>query len=875
MYNKSRYGMAAKSYWGFLTIMFSLFLGEITYCQQQELKRVTPEEYHKWYHLGIPLVSDNGLWAGYKLNYIIGSDTLIIKQILGQKEYVFPGGSRFLFIGKKWASYKDHQNLIHLINLTNGKHEELVEVNQVLMSDKEHFLILFKKQKEEVIIRDLLKETSTSIKNVSDFTYDNKSNSILMSLTNQAGYAIELLYLNSDMKTKQILKSQSRKIKKIKWVDDKGSLVYILEPLKTSADTLDSGILGYYNVKKRKRSEMNLAKVEGFPKNYSPTISRQFQLHMSKDGRQIFFLYKRKEPLKYDDIPEVWKWDDPYIHKKMVYQMNWENTDMIGIWDMKKNLFSKLTDSEFPKAILSPNQEYALLYNPATYEPQSRAYAPVDLYLKNLKTGQINLILEKHQNDLKSVHFSPLGRYILYFKHDQWWYYDIKNDAHINLNQRFNTVRKLPLYYNSAIESVPPGWGEGEKTIYMYDEFDLWRIPLGNGDPVRITDGRKEGIHYKLITEPKFKLDNNEGAGIIKEDQQLIFHLNTGDNEQSGFAIKNPREKTKVISFEKSFTHPNWNQISKDGSMLIFLEENNNVPQRIMSFHIKTNRLDTVFQGNPHYSQYKHGISKKVYYTNKYGKKLSGILRYPIDFDKDSIYPMVVHVYETQKSYLHRYTIPGWFNGIGYNPSNLVNEGYFVFLPDIEYEIGEPGFSAADCIISGTKAVIESAPVNPDKIALFGHSFGGYETLFTITQTNLFKTAISGSGNGDMIGSYLHIDNGSSLNFDDFEFSQYRMGKSLFDDYQGYLDNSPLYHAKKIQTPLLLWSGKEDHHVYYYQSISFHLAMKRLGKKTSLLLYPGEDHVFSKPENQKDLTIRIQQWLGHYLKNDPKQGWMP
>src|SRR5690606_23687233 len=133
--------------------------------------------------------------------------------------------------------------------------------------------------------------------------------------------------------------------------------------------------------------------------------------------------------------------------------------------------------------------------------------------------------------------------------------------------------------------------------------------------------------------------------------------------------------------------------------------------------------------------------------------------------------------------------------------------------------------------------------------------------LFTITQTNLFKTAISGSGNGDIIRSYLYIDYGSSLNYDDYEFSQYRMGNSLFEDYQGYLDNSALYHAKNIQTPLLLWSGKEDFHVNYYQSISFHLALKRMGKKNTLLLYPKEGHVFNQKINQKDITLRIQHWL--------------
>mgnify|MGYP005826884273 FL=1 len=108
-----------------------------------------------------------------------------------------------------------------------------------------------------------------------------------------------------------------------------------------------------------------------------------------------------------------------------------------------------------------------------------------------------------------------------------------------------------------------------------------------------------------------------------------------------------------------------------------------------------------------------------------------------------------------------------------------------------------------------------------------------------------------------------------------YEYSQSRMGNSLFEDYQGYLDNSPLYHAKSIQTPLLLWCGMEDYHVNYYQSLSFHLALKRMGKKNTLLMYPEEDHIISSPENQMDLTNRVEQWLDHYLKGKPKLDWMP
>src|SRR5690606_18147416 len=118
--------------------------------------------------------------------------------------------------------------------------------------------------------------------------------------------------------------------------------------------------------------------------------------------------------------------------------------------NVDKKVFSKLTDIEFPKAILSPNQEFSLLYNPATYEPQLRSNTPIDLYLKNLKTGQINLLLKEHHNTLSSLLFSPSGHKVVYFKEGIWWYYDLNHNKHINLNQKLNTIRKEPLIYKSS-----------------------------------------------------------------------------------------------------------------------------------------------------------------------------------------------------------------------------------------------------------------------------------------------------------------------------------------------------------------------------------------------------------------------------------------
>ena len=329
----------------------------------------------------------------------------------------------------------------------------------------------------------------------------------------------------------------------------------------------------------------------------------------------------------------------------------------------------------------------------------------------------------------------------------------------------------------------------------------------------------------------------------------------------------------KIISLEESNTsHPTYNSANE---VFVYHKERFNQPEYIVAYSLKNEKSETIFQSNSHYKTYQWGTTKLIHFENSKGENLSGTVRYPVNYNKDSLYPMVVHVYQKQSQYLNQYKNPSMRNGAGFNPTNLMLKGYVVFMPDINYTIGEPGFSALDCIESGVKKVIEIASVNPHKIGLIGHSFGGYETLFSIGNSKIFATAIAGASIGSYPMEYLYLADKSILNYYMFEHFQLRMGKSLFDDYQGYLDNSPLYHAKEIETPLLLWSGKADFHVNYYQSLSFHLAMKRLKKSNTLLLYPGASHVLSKSSDQKDLTHRVEQWFGHYLKGEEKQDWMP
>jgi dipeptidyl aminopeptidase/acylaminoacyl peptidase len=156
-----------------------------------------------------------------------------------------------------------------------------------------------------------------------------------------------------------------------------------------------------------------------------------------------------------------------------------------------------------------------------------------------------------------------------------------------------------------------------------------------------------------------------------------------------------------------------------------------------------------------------------------------------------------------------------------------------------------------------------------------GHSFGGYECSFTITQSQLFSAAIASGAITDL-NSYYHTLNQDTGQPDvwRFESEEWNMKGPPFENQQGYLSNSPITHVNNIQTPLLLWTGKEDWQVDSRQSTEFYVSLRRLGKKGIMLLYPNEGHLLIKPENRKDVTQKTMEWFDYFLKGKKGVKWI-
>jgi dipeptidyl aminopeptidase/acylaminoacyl peptidase len=250
------------------------------------------------------------------------------------------------------------------------------------------------------------------------------------------------------------------------------------------------------------------------------------------------------------------------------------------------------------------------------------------------------------------------------------------------------------------------------------------------------------------------------------------------------------------------------------------------------------------------------------------------VLYKPENFDSTKKYPMIVYFYERLNQTLHQYQAPAP------TPSRLnipyfVSNGYVVFVPDIWYTNGHPGKSAYDYIVSGTRALIKKGFIDSTKIGLQGQSWGGYQIAYLITQTNLYKAAWAGAPVANMFSAYggIRWESGINRQFQ-YEKSQSRIGATIWEKPNLYIENSPLFHIPKITTPLVIMANDADGAVPWYQGIEMFTAMRRLNKPVWMLNYNGEAHNLVERKNRKDIQIREQQFFDWLLKGDKPAKWL-
>jgi dipeptidyl aminopeptidase/acylaminoacyl peptidase len=252
---------------------------------------------------------------------------------------------------------------------------------------------------------------------------------------------------------------------------------------------------------------------------------------------------------------------------------------------------------------------------------------------------------------------------------------------------------------------------------------------------------------------------------------------------------------------------------------------------------------------------------------------LQATLFKPVGFDAKKKYPLMVYIYERLTQNLHSFVNPA--PGHSVNTSYYVSNGYLVLQPDIVYTIGQPGQSALKCVLPAIQAVVDQGFVDEKTIGIQGHSWGGYQIAYMVTQTTRFRAAEAGAPVGNMTSAYSGIRWGTGLPRQfQYEHTQSRIGRTIFEDPFKYVENSPVFHAPRVTTPMLILHDDNDDAVPWYQGIEYFLALRRNGKEAYLMNYNGEYHGLRRRADQMDYTVRMQQFFDHFLKGAPAPEWM-
>lgn len=847
--------------------------------QEGQKRNLTPEDYHLWGLLSLNKISPDEQWASYTMSYENNIDTLFVRSIDTHKTYSYPL-VQFSAFTKDNFFISLNDNGLKIQNLKYSTLENISTANQFSYSSLTDNLILSlsaENSTNELIIRTPAGKILQRVANVTKFSLSPDEKHLAYATFSNNLYSAMLLDLKQLSKEEFLLINSKDNLDGFTWQKEGKAIAFVgksQDPAKNK--------LFYYTITDDKFSELNSAGLSNLETDTYIAADHTLKLTISDDMRKVFFTTKINSTVpenKGSSDVEIWNGNDKFLTVNRQENNNAATIPRTALWVPLSDFVAPITTEELPKMMLTGDQQSVILFNPDQYQPKIfNQIGFADLYMLNLNTFEKKIFLKKQESNLIYVIPSPTGRYISYFKDNNWWVYNIASDSHHNITAKLKTKFTAEDGFYSIIGNTCTiaGWNKEDNDIVLYDQYDLWAIKPDGSASRRLTNGREintryrlsynHGIRYFKVIYDAFKIES------IDLGKELILH-GQGDNGQMGYFKWDKNSGLKPIVYTDSHVDQLM-YVSGKKNILFYREQKFDLSPKIM---LKRNHLAPVpfFQSNLQQKKFHWGRSELIEYQNTKGKKIKGVLRYPANYDPNKKYPMIVIIYEQQNSQHHKYVNPTLYNEEGENDNIWSTQGYFVLRPDIIIENNHPGISALDCVTAAIRNVIDRDIINPKKIGLMGHSFGGYETSFIVTQTNLFAAAIPSSGITDLTSFYFTMAKDFSYpNMNRFETVSWKIKKSPFEAPENFYENSPIVHADKIITPLLIWSGKSDNNVDPHQSMELYFALRSLGKKCIMLLYPDEGHGIFKPDNRIDMNERIQQWFGYYLKDNLPAKWI-
>jgi dipeptidyl aminopeptidase/acylaminoacyl peptidase len=622
-------------------------------------------------------------------------------------------------------------------------------------------------------------------------------------------------------------------------------------------------------------------------------VSENGSLDFSKDGTKLFFGTAPAPKADPEDAPEptkvdIWHYKDPELQPMQKVRAEEEKKrNYRAVVYVKDRKFVQLATTDMPDIRLSADGNTAIGVSDVPYKmlvSWDSSYS--DYYAVSLVDGSRRKLLERSRS---GASLSPKATHLLTFDSNDYSWYSIR----IADGKKTNLTARLGVHFEDESGDTPEpqrahgsaGWIEGDKSVLLYDEFDIWEVNADGTNARMITRGTGRKTHtvfrYVRLDAQPAGPGGRRGAGAGGDDEgispakPLLLSAVDDVTKASGFyrlpSLTAMTDPTRLVMLDKSLGGV---QKAKGADVYVFTEQRfEEFPNLWITGGTFTD-AKKISDANPQQANYIWGHSELIDFVDTDGQPLRAILTKPENFDPSKKYPLMVYIYEKLTDGLHRYMAPAPGSS-SINPARYVSNGYILLQPDITYKTGYPGQAALRCVIPAVQKVLAMGFIDPKRVGIQGHSWGGYQITYLVTQTNMFRAVEAGAAVSDMISAYggIRWGTGMSRAFQ-YEHTQSRIGAPPWERPLQFIENSPIFWVEKVQTPYLTMHNDDDDAVPWYQGIEFFNALRRLGKEAYMFVYNGEKHGLRDRENMKHWTVHMAEYFDYYLLGAPKPDWM-
>jgi dienelactone hydrolase len=911
---------------------FSLVLFSPLFLLAQK-KPLDHSVYDSWQSIGERMISNDGKWVVYTVCPQVGDTTLVIqssdarykKEIEHSKNAVITGDSRFaIFKIRPW--YKDlreawikkkkaeemPEDSLGIVELGKEMVWKTANVKSYKTPEKAAGWVAYQLEKEKNVAKEnehsggsdlILRQTTTGkekiFTNINEYYFNKTGRKLLLLTAKNSKDSLSKIYvLLYDLRVgvMDTLSRGGNDYRNFTMTDDGSQIAYIAERDATPKALQKFYRLWYY--KEGMDSAVMLVDKNSVGMMLGMSVSEYSHPDFSKSGKRLFFGTAAIEPPKDTSLididlvkVDIWNYKDDYLQTVQTNPTRLRNDlqkNYLAVYDLQANSILQLGSEKIPQVIQTNEGDGDTFVGVTDYgkriESQWLGDTRKDIYAIDVKTGNKKLVKENLHG---FIYPSSTGNYIMWYDRPAKNYFVWDGKTTRNITAKI----KVPLWnedYDNPDDPTPygvMGWHEGDSAVYVYDKYDIWKIdPTGKKNPENYLNksaGRKDKIITRYVsTDPEQKTIRDAKGILVRRFNDInkkscynvffpgnsTFCFGPGFADYSfGVAIK-AKNKDILIYTKENFKESPDLYIESDTGAGYDSPHYGNIPVALLD-----QKLSSL---NPQQKDYNWGTAELFHWKTFKGKPATGIVYKPENFNPKKKYPMICYFYEELDNTLNTYIPPAPIRS-AINISFFVSRGYIIFVPSIKYQVGHPGKSAYDYVVSGAKALIAKGFVDPKNIAIQGHSWGGYQVAYLVTATNMFKAAWAGAPVANMTSAYggIRWESGVSRQFQ-YEKGQSRIGGTLWDKFNLYVENSPLFHLKNVTTPLVIMANDNDGAVPWYQGIELFTSMRRLGKKVWMFDYNGEGHGLTVRKDKLDYAIRMQQFFDWILKGDPPARWI-